>query len=142
MSDLQLKWKIEGDVQLARKLKNLGGRVKDFRPEFKKSTDFLTGFFGGKVFDSEGRVLGEKWVGGPSYHKLQRTGRMRRSFKARVKRLSGEVYNATDYFKYHQSKQPRRRLPRRIMMLLTNQLKDKIIGFFHTGVYKRVQRSK
>ena len=140
MSDLKLSWKIQGEEQLSRKLKGLGGKVKNFKPEFKKSADFLSGFFSGEVFDSEGRAIGEKWPGGSGYHKLQRTGRMRRSFKTKSKKFSGEVYNAMDYFKYHQSSRPRGKLPRRVMMKLTNQLKDKIVGFFHTGVWKRVNK--
>jgi phage gpG-like protein len=145
MPDLELKYSIEGEVQLARRLKNLSGRVKDFKPEFRKSTNFLKDFFGGQVFDTKGRAIGEPWkkrkVPRP-WPLLQKSGRMRRGFKTRAKRLSGEVYNAVDYFKYHQSKAPRRRLPRRIMMKLTSQLNNKIVGFFHTGVYKRVQKSK
>lgn len=142
MSDLNLSFKIEGEQQLARRLNNLGNKVKNFKPEFRKTGDFLKGFFGGEVFTSEGAVLGERWKGGPNYNRLQRSGRMRRSFKAKSNKLSVMIWNAADYFKYHQSKQPRRKLPRRIMMKLTNQLKNKIVQIIHAGVYKRVKTSK
>ena len=103
---LELKWTIEGETQLARRLNTVGKNVKDFKPEFKKSANFLKDFFGGEVFDSKGRAIGEPWkprsVPKP-YPLLQRTGRMKRGFKAKASRLSGEVYNIVDYFKYHQS---------------------------------------
>jgi len=139
---MELKFSIEGEAQLSRRLNSLGNMTKNFKPEFKKSGDFLKGFFGGEVFDTEGAAIKEKWVGGKSYNRLQRSGRMRRSFKAKSDKLSASIWNATDYFKYHQSKQPRRKLPRRIMMKLTNQLKNKIIQIFHAGVYKRVKISR
>jgi len=141
---LELQWKIEGETQLARRLNGIGNRVKDFRSEFKKSTNFLKDFFGGEVFDTKGRAIGEPWkprkVPKP-WPLLQKTGRMKRGFRAKASKMSGEVYNAVDYFKYHQSRQPRYKLPRRIMMKLTNQLKDRIVKFFHEGLWNKVHRN-
>lgn len=139
---LEIRFSIEGETQLARRLNKIGDGVKDFKPEFEKSVNFLKDFFGGEVFNTEGAILGEKWVGGPYYHKLQRTGRMRRSFDTKASKLSGEVWNAVDYFKYHQSRMPRRKLPRRIMMKLTSQLKDKIVQIFHSGIWNRINKSQ
>jgi len=141
--DLNLNWKIEGEEQLARRLRILGGNVKDFKSEFKKSTSFLKRFFSGEVFTSKGKAIGEPWKarkGRATNPLLQKTGRMRAGFKTKAERLEGEVFNAIDYFKYHQSGRPRRNLPRRIMMKLTEQLKDKIVGFFHEGVWKKVNK--
>jgi len=137
---VDLRWEIEGERQLVRRLRGIGRDIGNMKPEFKKSADFLRGFFEGEVFDTEGAALGEKWVGGPNYHRLQRTGRMRRSFRAKAGRKSGMVWNAADYFKYHQSRMSRYRLPRRVMMKLTEQLRNRIVKFFHEGLYRRVNK--
>lgn len=145
MADLNLKWKIEGEAQLSRRLKGLGNRVKDFKPEFKEATSFLSGFFSTDVFDSKGKAIGESWPRRKQsrpWPLLNKSGRMKRSFRTKVGRFEGTVFNATDYFKYHQSKEPRRKLPRRVMMKLSNQLKDKVIGIFHEGVWKRTRKKR
>ena len=140
---VEIKWTIEGEKQLSRRLTKLGKNVEDFRPEFKKSTRFLKGFFGGEVFSTKGGAIGERWKPRKqsySWSILERSGKMRKSFRDRVEKLSAEVYNAMDYFKYHQSRMPRRRLPRRVMMKLTDQVKNKIVSIFHEGLWKRVNK--
>lgn len=140
---IELRWTIEGEQQLARRLNNLGDDVKDFKPEFKKSTNFLKDFFGGEVFDSKGRAIGEPWKPrkvAMSWPLLEKSGKMRRGFKAKASRMSGEVYNVQKYFQYHQSRMPRYKLPRRVMMRLVDQLKNEIIQIFHSGLYKRVNK--
>ncbi|HEC65850.1 MAG TPA: hypothetical protein ENI23_11170 [bacterium] len=141
---VQINWTIEGEKQLSRRLTKLGKNVEDFRPEFRKSTRFLKGFFGREVFISRGSMIGERWktrkrsYGWPI---LERSGKMRKGFRDRTEKLSGEVWNAVDYFKYHQSNMPRRVLPRRVMMKLTDRLKNKIVSIFHEGLWKRVDRT-
>ncbi len=142
---IDLKMNIEGEEQLARRLKGIGKDVKDFRPEFKKSTDFMKGIFGNQVFTSRGRAIGEPWKARKKSYPwpiLQRTGRMRRGFKAKAEKLEGMVWNVQDYFKYHQSRTPRRKLPRRVMMKLSNDIKNKIVQIFHKGVYNRVNKKR
>lgn len=143
MSDLKLLWKIEGETQLARRLNVLSAGIKDFNPEFRRSAKFLKGFFGKEVFDSRGRAIGEPWKARKKAYGwplLERTGKMRRSFREKHSRLSAEVWNAVDYFKFHQSKAPRRKLPRRVMMKLDAQRKNKIVKFFHEGLWKRMHK--
>ena len=134
---------LEGEKQLSRRILKLADGIKDFRPELQKSTNFLKGFFGGEVFDSRGAAIGEPWVARKKFYPypiLEKSGRMRKSFKTMAEKLRGEVWNAVTYFKYHQSRMPRHRLPRRIMMKLTNQLKDEIIQIFHKGLYNRIRK--
>jgi len=129
---------------MARRLSKLGDGVKNFKPEFKKSADFLVGFFGGQVFETRGKIIGEPWKTRTKAYPwpiLERSGKMRRSFKGKAKRLDAAIYNAMDYFKFHQSKAPRRKLPRRIMMKLDEARKTKIVHIFHEGLWKRVRKT-
>ena len=142
---VDLKFEIEGEKEMSRKLMILSKDIKDLRPEFEKGTNFLKEFFGGEAFESRGALLGEPWPPRKKFYPwppLERSGRMRRSFDTEVGNLQGAVFNAVDYFKYHQSKMPRRKLPRRIMMKLTNQLKDKIVSIFHEGIYNRIIKAR
>lgn len=48
---------------------------------------------------------------------LQRTGKMRKSFRvSKITQNELEIDNTIDYFKYHQSNEPRKKLPRRQML--------------------------
>ena len=134
---------LEGEKQLSRRILKLADNVQDFRPELSKSTSFLKNFFGGEVFATRGGAIGESWVKRKkaySWPILERSGKMRRSFKTKAEKLRGEVWNAVRYFKYHQSRLPRHKLPRRVMMKLTNQLKDEIIQIFHKGLWERTKK--
>ena len=134
---------LEGEKQLSRRILKLADNVEDFRPELEKSTNFLQRFFGNEVFATRGRAIGESWVKRKKAYPwpiLERSGKMRRSFMTKAEKLRGEVWNAVTYFKYHQSRMPRRKLPRRIMMKLTNQLKNEIISIFHKGLWERVNK--
>jgi len=140
---MEINFTIEGEKEMSRRLLNLGDNISDFSPEFKESTDFLKSFFRSEVFDSQGQAIGEPW---PKRKKeypwpmLDRSGRMKRSFEGRGEKMYGEVWNATDYFKFHQSKMPRQKLPRRVMMKLTEELKNKIVSIFHRGLWERTRK--
>jgi len=140
---IELNFTLEGQTELARRIRTLDNKVKDWKPEFEQSGIFLKNFFGGEVFETRGAILGEPWkpTGNP-WPILEKTGRMRRGFQSKAESTRAEVFNAVSYFKYHQSRMPRKRLPRRIMMLLTNQLKNQIIQIFHFGYNKRIKESK
>ena len=134
---------IEGEKQLSRRITRLAEAVTDFSPELKKSANFLRNFFGGEVFDTRGAVLGEPWAPRKKAYPwpiLEKTGKMRRSFRAKAEKMRAEIWNAVDYFKFHQSRMPRRRLPRRIMMKLDETRKNEIIQIFHKGLWGRVKK--
>ena len=134
---------LEGEKQLSRRILKLADGVKDFRPELAKSATFLKDFFGGEVFDTRGQAIDEPWEMRRREYQwpiLERSGKMRRSFKMKAEKLRAEVWNATSYFKFHQSRMPRHRLPRRVMMKMTDMLKDQVISFFHEGLWKRIKQ--
>lgn len=140
---LNIYFDIEGVVELNRRITKFADKIKDWSPATKTIGEYLKGFFSTEVFESEGAIFGEKWVGGKYYHQLQRTGLMRNSFYFKNDKEQVEIGNKTDYFKYHQSNQPRKsKLPRRIMMKLDEARKQKIVKFFQQQIiaFKRASQ--
>jgi len=146
---MQLSWSIEGEQQLARNLKNIGEGVKNWMPAFKEASDKLKTVFSDDVFKTQGGAIGEAWqplkpeymaaktkAGFPS-DILVKTGKMKSNFQSIVKTDMAEIWNSTQYFKYHQSKAPRSKLPRRVMMKLGQNQKEIIVKIFHTYWYKK-----
>lgn len=138
---MEIRFTLEGEAEVARRFRGINADLKDFRPEFQKSANYLKDFFSGEVFDTRGAVIGKPWkpTGNP-WPILERSGKMRRSFKTKAGSKSAEVWNATTYFKYHQSNKPRRKLPRRIMMKLDNQRRQQIVKFFHESIVKTLRK--
>jgi phage gpG-like protein len=72
----------------------------------------------------------------PSRPILVRTGRMRRNFQHSLTKDRLEISNKSDYFKYHQSNKPRKKLPRRVMLNILTRQKTEIIKFFSKYIEK------
>jgi phage gpG-like protein len=141
---MYIRFGIEGTTELSRNLLGIAQTARDWTPAFAKSGEDLIEFFSYEVFESEGAAIDAPWQAlDPRYAKakekkypdsgiLQATGTMRQSFMQRYDATSLTIWNAAEYFKYHQSNQPRTRLPRRVMMRLTEDLKQMIVKNFHT----------
>ena len=144
---MQLSWSIEGDQQLLRKLQMVSSGIKDFSDPFRQTAEYLADTFE-KTFDVQGRNIGVIWPplaastirqkakNAPGAPMLVRTGAMRASFQKVYATDYARVWNSATYFKYHQSKQPRTKIPRRQMMNLAEEQKQTIVKFFHTYVQK------
>jgi len=140
----QIQWEIEGSRELSRVLNNVSRAAKDFKKPLGQSAVMLRKLFEGDVFKTEGAAIQRKWArlspatvaskarsGYPFPTKpLMATGKMQKSFYTRVYSEYAVVGNNADYFKYHQSNKPRKRLPRRIMMRINNPSKEEIQRFF------------
>jgi len=134
-----LNFTIEGDVQLSRRLRIVADKCKDFSTAFKKTGDFLTNYSNQDVFNSKGAVLDGLWPARKNEKNytwpiLEKTGKMRAGFRSEASKMQVIVYNTQDYFKYHQSKLPRTRLPRRIMFKLNEFIKSSIVQIFHKDI--------
>ena len=146
---LKITWSIEGEVQLARRLNIIATSIKDWTPAFQEAADRLTSIFSEDVFRTQGAIIGESWQSlKPKYlaqkvkqgyppDTLIKTGRMKSSFISDVASDHATISNISPYFKYHQSKEPRNKLPRRIMMKLGNPQKEIVVKIFHTYWYKK-----
>lgn len=101
-------------------------------------------FFSYDVFESEGEAIDESWeplAKAYAFRKeklfpgkgiLDASGLMRESFMSQADSTSLRIWNAAEYFKYHQSSAPRTRLPRRVMMKLTENLREMVVKNFQT----------
>jgi phage gpG-like protein len=149
---VKLSWTIEGEQQLSRVLLGMESSMQDYSYPFRQSADFLKDTFAVDVFNTEGGAIGERWAPlspatiaakARAYQQtapLIGTGNMRASFATEVSKDQAMVYNTASYFKYHQSNQPRSKLPRRVMMKLTNALKESVVRFFQEHIRVSMQR--
>lgn len=144
MANLNLQWSIEGDKQISRILLNVSNAAKDFKKPLGQSATMLRKLFEGDVFKTEGGAIQRQWErlspatvarkarsGSPFPTKiLVDTGKMQKSFYTTVTSDYAIIGNNQDYFKYHQSNKPRKRLPRRQMMRINNDSKASIVRYF------------
>ena len=127
---LTLSWSTEGEVQLARRLRGVSESLRDWTPAFRDTAFELKKTFSDDVFATEGSAIGEHWQPlSPSYAAqkgrkypgkgiLEATGKMKNSFVSTFSADQAAITNTAPYFKYHQSRQPRFKIPRRVMMKL------------------------
>ena len=151
----QIQWEIEGSRELSRVLNNVSRAAKDFKKPLGQSAVMLRKLFEGDVFVTEGAAIQRKWArlspatvaskarsGYPFPTKpLVATGKMQKSFYTRVYSEYAVVGNNADYFKYHQSNKPRKRLPRRVMMRIDNERKVEIVRFFQAHLQAEAKRN-
>lgn len=138
----RLEWTIEGETQISRVLQGLIAKTQNLSVPFKQSADYLKDVFSRDVFSTEGRVIGEQWQRLSPYTVAQkarqgypldilvRTGAMKKSFVTEVGKDFATIGNTAEYFKYHQSNQPRHKIPRRVMMKLANNQKEQVVKYF------------
>lgn len=141
---MRLQFTIDGQLQLSRVLLGLSVAVKDWTPAFEKSGEDLTRFFSYDVFESEGEAIDENWSPLSKAYALRKeklypgktildaSGLMRDSFLSQADSTSLKIWNAAEYFKYHQSSAPRTKMPRRVMMRLTEDLREVVVKNFQT----------
>jgi len=151
---LNLSFQVQGEKQLHRRLERIPASMNNWMGTFSGVGNYLTDFFSGKVFNTEGSVFGEPWAPlspktveqkqkqGYPKKPLVRTGRMRKSFQSTATPKSVVVFNTTDYFKYHQSNKPRQKLPRRVMMKLDEMRRQIVVKKFHDEFMRRLKRTK
>lgn len=147
-----LSFAIEGEQQLLRRFQGIEKEMGDWTPAFKESIETLKDIFENKVFDTQGGAIGEKWDAlDPEYQRwksmhypgkgiLQASGAMRRAFATMFKADQAAVWNTATYFAYHQSKAPRSKLPRRVMMKLAESQREIVIKIFHTYFQKKLKK--
>lgn len=120
---IELNVTLEGDRVLSRRLMTIPGELGDFRRPLFRIGGHVRGAVD-KNFSSRGQLFGEKWaprVDNKPHPLLEKTGKMRRNFKQKLGPDYIEIFNPTPYFKYHQSKKQRRKIPRRVMLKLTRE---------------------
>ena len=143
MSDyFRLRITLEGVLELSRILGMEYQKVSDFKKPLSKSAQFILrdveqnftsegGLVGGWAPLAESTIKGRLRAGFGAGPILQRTGKLRRSFYSIVDSQRAVISSKSPYFVYHQSRQPRKILPRRAMLVLVNKTKENIVEEFH-----------
>ena len=147
---MQLRFSIQGDVQLSRNLTKVVATVQEMTPAFEKSAEDLIRIISYDVFETEGQAIDEAWAPlskAYAYRKakmypgkgiLEATGTMRQSFQSQVDSTSLVIWNAMEYFKYHQSNQAREKIPRRAMLKLTENMREMVVKNFQTYFLEQI----
>lgn len=129
MANVELTLEVEGDKEVSLMFQASSRRARNLTKPFKQIRDTLLKTFDNN-FSSRGRTLGEPWKPRTKSYPwpiLERTGKMRKSFRGDISSDYVVLYNTQDYFKYHQSKSTRKKLPRRVMMKIDEQRRRDII---------------
>lgn len=150
MANLELVFSIEGETELIRRLQGVDKDLKDWTPEFKKIGNMLLKTFRHN-FSTKGRTLGSPWAPlkpstiaekmrlGYPLDILVRTGLMRDSFVSKAGKYEVIVSNPIPYFVFHQSKKPRFKLPRRVMMKIDDDRKQLIVKIIQESIQDTLQ---
>lgn len=123
----------------------MSDKVRDWTPAFREAAQTLKSIFENDVFESQGAIIDEHWSPLKKGYAIQKakkypgkgileaTGNMRSGFMTLWRPDMAAVWNKVEYFKYHQSNQPRSsNLPRRVMMKLADSQREQVVKIFHT----------
>lgn len=131
---------IEGEQQLSRHLGIVADGVEDFSPALENIEKELVHSVD-QNFSQRGGLFGG-WVprkDNNPWPLLENTGELRGGFMSAVKSDYLEIGNSVSYFKYHQSNQPRARLPRRVMLKIDQTRKVFITKAFQEYLVGLIQ---
>jgi phage gpG-like protein len=144
MSDFfRLKFTIEGVPEVSRILLMTNQKVTNFKKPLWNSAKMVLQDVE-RNFQTEGSLVGgwsplaESTVKGRiregyggAHPILQKTGSLKRSFFSAVDAKKAVISSKSPYFVYHQSREPRQRLPRRAMLVMTEYTKENIVEEFN-----------
>ena len=141
---MQINFVVDGQVQISRVLLGVSAAIQDWTPALSQSAEDLIEIFSYDVFETEGGAIDEAWAPlSPAYEVqkerhfpgqniLTASGLMRDSFTSMIDSTSLTIGNSAEYFKYHQSSAPRTKMPRRVMMTLTENMREMVVKNFQT----------
>ena len=146
---LHLTFEIQGEKQLSVELGIAADGIKKWDKPLAKVGDTLLKSFD-LNFSSRGALFGGWAPRKPQYKAgkrvdswplLEKTGAMRKGFSSDVTDDYVKLENKLPYFKYHQSNEPRKKIPRRIMMKIDQQRRNEIVKIFQAYIIQ-VTRGK
>lgn len=125
---LDMRLEVEGAKEVQKMLDELGADMRDLRGAMNAVGNNARSYFSGQVFASRGQAIGQPWQRlsepyatkkarqFPGRMPLKRTGAMSKSFRHTADNMSVTIYNFDPKFRYHQSTEPRSKIPRRAMI--------------------------
>ena len=147
---LELHFEVEGEDLLYRRLEGISEKLNNWRKTFVRTGSFLKKTFRDN-FLFTGDLLEKRWAPlkpqtimakmrrGQTDDPLIGTGKMMESFASDPQKMYVRVYNPVEYFKYHQSNKARRVIPRRVMISLTERMREQIVKFFQEQVQEALK---
>jgi len=136
-NEFRLLWKIEGVPELSRILGMTYQKVTNLKKPLQASAKLVRQDVE-QQFKTEGGLTGgwkplaeSTLKGRGSSPILQVSGALMNSFYSQVDERKAIISSKLPYFKYHQSRKPRKKLPRRVMLVLTNRTKENIVQEFN-----------
>lgn len=148
---ISITFRIEGggEEQFQGTLTRLQATISDLSSAFRTTGEYLVDFFANQVFESEGAIFGHPWTAlSPKYALwksthypgrgiLERTGTLRRGFKAMSTATYLTVYNNVEYGKYHQAGTSH--LPQRVLVALGDQQREQISAIILQDIISRAE---
>ena len=149
---VSLRFEIEGDVQLQRMLEvSIPAAMKAELKDFHTDAGSLVVQHSQELFQNSGagietapvwaklspETVKAKLAKGYSSKPLIATGRLAGATKKQVDASGVTIYNEAmeDYGKYHQSAQPRTRLPRRAFLEIDNRTRSNIVRLLQVRIF-------
>lgn len=147
--------RITGNTETRQRLKKIGSGINDMKDAMEHIGQKVGHYYQEDVFKSQGGVLGNRWkplaastIRGKKKSFRQYTSvpligsdTMRKSFISKSTKTNVIITNSADYFKYHQSSAPRRRLPRRQMMGINNPVKTIVRDIIKEDIAKKIRKA-
>lgn len=132
---MRLSFTVEGDKEVVRYLETKSKKARRLKRPLQDSADYMLERIN-KNFSGTGSLWGRWKRRSRSYpwRLLDRTGAMRRGFRDTVTNRQAEISNTQPYFKYHQSRYPRKYLPRRVMMAINTAEATEIVRIFQRHI--------
>ena len=138
----RLKFTIEGVPELSRILMLEHQKVSNFKKPLTASADLVRrdvetqfktegALTGGWQPLAESTIKDRIRAGFGAHPILQRTGALRNSFYSLVDEKKAIISSKSPYFVYHQSRMPRKIIPRRAMLVLIDRTRQNIVEEFH-----------
>jgi hypothetical protein len=138
---MQVRVVVTGDKQLISKLTALGPKLSEFSAAFAILGKELTDYYAGKGFASQGGIFGESWKQlSPVYaSKKGRNFPGRGILVASATPTTLTIGNDTPYFKYHQSTEPRSKMPRRASMGVNSEVKSIVKTVLEADIRNKIR---
>lgn len=147
----QISIQVKGSKQAIKKLQRIAKEIVDFRAEMREVGQYLAKYYSTMPFVSAGGVYGAGWPKlSPKYAvrkamlypgrpMLQATGKMANSFAFQSGASFSRVVNNDPKFVYHQSSAARSKIPRRMMMAITDQHIKTIKTIIEKGIQDKLR---
>jgi phage gpG-like protein len=138
-----LELSIEGDKQISAELGIAVDGLKDFSEPMREAGNIMMDAVDDNFSKRGGRFGG--WVQRKDnlpHPLLEKTGAMRKGFYKETTDNYAMVSNEDRKFPYHQSNQPRTKIPRRVMLMIDARMRDEIFKAFQAYCIKILRGQK